>query len=214
MKREQQDLIWACLPKEERAIQREAYKSSNDVYDDVANELRNFLFGHHNLTSDTESEDMLCINKENFDNFYKLLEHCYNHDSSLYDDLYWKFVECLPDKLDVKEHSTSKEIADLIGMKYDGSLVPKFRKRDKVRFKNSYYKEEMHGKIGRIYNISTEAECYVEVDNTIYWVKESDIEPYIEEKELNRQSLYNALCELESSSIKVRKSLISIQDEK
>ena len=36
----------------------------------------------------------------------------------------------------------------------------------------------------------------------------------MEEKELNRKALYNALCELESASIKVRKALISIQDEK
>lgn len=68
-------------------------------------------------------------------------------------------------------------------------------KGNKVRFKNSYYKEEMHGKVGIIYNIKSNSEYYVKVDDTIYWVHKSDIESYIEtennmeEKELN-------LCEI------------------
>ena len=58
---------------------------------------------------------------------------------------------------------------------------------------------------------------HVLYNNNKYEVSESDLEPYteenketMEEKELNSKVLHNALCELESASIKVRKALISM----
>lgn len=50
----------------------------------------------------------------------------------------------------------------------------------KVMFKDSYYKEELHGKVGIIRSMNEESECAVEVDNTIYWARESDLVPYTE----------------------------------
>ena len=61
MNKEQQDLLWANLPKEERTEQRELYRNAECEFDNGANYLRKRIFGSHNLTSDTEPEEVLTI---------------------------------------------------------------------------------------------------------------------------------------------------------
>ena len=215
MEKETQDLLWACMPNEARDEIRKEYRivSKNprlDKYDSVYLTALEGIFGN-NLTSDTEPEEMLMISKSKvlgrikylYSNPAYIAAHVAN---AMADELRSIFGDkCLPDKpsngaigatppavkLDVKQHPTSKEVAELIGVEYDGSLVPKIRKGDKVYFNDSYYKEEMRGKIGRIHAVRTEAEYYVEVDNTIYWAKESDIEPYTEESPNQSQNIAN-----------------------
>ena len=55
MNKEQQDLAWACLPKEVRKEIRAEYLNAIEG-SDLESFLQDF-FGHHNLTSDTEPED-------------------------------------------------------------------------------------------------------------------------------------------------------------
>ena len=57
---EQQDLAWACLPKEKREEARILYKTQR--YD--ARYALICLYGKHNLTSDTEPEEMLMVSKK------------------------------------------------------------------------------------------------------------------------------------------------------
>ena len=63
MKKKLQDLAWACLPKEARDEARRIYhyKCSVKDYDEGANDTLESLFSFHNLTSDTEPEEMLVL---------------------------------------------------------------------------------------------------------------------------------------------------------
>ena len=68
MNKEQQDLAWKCLPKEVRDRIKIAYKSdyvSDRGYQPTRGmEVLQDIFGHNNLTSDTEPEKMLMVSKK------------------------------------------------------------------------------------------------------------------------------------------------------
>ena len=134
MKKEIQDLLWSALSKEQRDFERFSFSiTPNDGYKRGYAEAYADIFGLHNLTSDTEPEEMLSIKKEKFDNFYKYLEYCYNHDSCLYDDLYWKFVECLPDKSPKNEAELGQNLGHSVQLSVQVEDKPRFGKGDKVR---------------------------------------------------------------------------------
>lgn len=64
MTKEQQDLTWQCLPKETREDIRSSYK---DICKDNEITTKLFLeelFGYCNLISDTESEEMLIVERK------------------------------------------------------------------------------------------------------------------------------------------------------
>lgn len=173
MTKEQKDLAWACLPKETRDkvkfdFRQEFYPVRNYLID---------IFGFHNLTSDTEPEEVLMVSRKEVQDRVKTFSNpnwASNEEETygaqlVIDTLDLLFGDkCLPDK-ELNEDNFAKS-------------KPKFSKGDLVRFKDSYYKEEMCGKVGSIYTIRTNAEYYVEVDNTLYCAKESKLEPYTEEK--------------------------------
>lgn len=66
MKKELQDLAWACLPREERHKIISVYACKNDSntpYNEGYRDALRQLYGHHNLTSDTEPEEMLMVKR-------------------------------------------------------------------------------------------------------------------------------------------------------
>ena len=65
MTTEQQDLAWACLPKEARDYISEEYINApnSEWHKGYISALEN-IFGSHNLTSDTEPEEMLMVSKK------------------------------------------------------------------------------------------------------------------------------------------------------
>ena len=71
MTKEQQDIAWACLPKEARAKIKIAYTRYDGFEYSVGyNDALNTVFGQHNLTSDTEPEEMLMVERR------KVIEKC------------------------------------------------------------------------------------------------------------------------------------------
>ena len=231
MNKEQQDRSWQCLTKEAREEIKRKYKiAENDIDLFIQTLVLDDIFGHHNLTSDTEPEEMLMVSKKQV-----LTELCraVNLQNDKEED--WirageeiEFTltqlfgnKCLPDE----EHPKPKfEVGDEVI--YNGEVCYIIETND------SRTQYRLHHEDG----YST-------------WVFESELEPYTEpisqnpagncdsanlnsncdniwetrnlskeiancdkpeDKDLNYKALYNALCELESASTNVRKVLISI----
>lgn len=65
MNKELQDLLWQCLPKEARQEIKERYEGWNRAIGfGIECILYNDLFGSHNLTSDTEPSEYICVEKD------------------------------------------------------------------------------------------------------------------------------------------------------
>ena len=94
MNKEQQDLAWKCLPKEMRKEIEDVFyykATSANTIDNGFSDALEYLYGKHNLTSDTEPEEMLMVER-------KRVIEIYNPE---YDGetLYELFGDkCLPDK--------------------------------------------------------------------------------------------------------------------
>ncbi|MDE6649778.1 MAG: hypothetical protein K2K45_07595 [Muribaculaceae bacterium] len=189
MEKEMQNLNWKCLPKEVRKEIRAEYQNAIEG-SDLESFLQDF-FGDHNLTSDTEPEEMLVVEMK------KVQEMAQNDIAramllTIFGD------KCLPDTPNTPDSGELKtQVAE---------GEPKFNEGQLVIYEGRVYVIE--GKTGK-HHYSLRGTCYE--------VHEDYLEPYteenketLEEKEMNRKALYNALCELESASVKVRKALISM----
>lgn len=70
MTKEQQDLIWAYLPKEVRNRIISVYFCKTDKSNTLSDYSKGYIdalvhtYGKHNLTSDTEPEEMLMVNRK------------------------------------------------------------------------------------------------------------------------------------------------------
>ena len=224
MNKEQQDLAWRCLPKEVREDIRVQYREKSIYsWDEGFDYCLRIYFGHHNLTSDTEPEEMLYVERKKVMEYYKDVQQSIgeeNGDTRIemegrkYAMLYFFGDKCLPDK----EGDTNVP-------------KPKFKVGDIVV--NSLCRREKLT-ITEICSISEIGDQQYRVSEYPYLWNECELEPYteekgnktekqgnfskipnqnketMEEKELNHKALYNALCELESASVKVRKALITI----
>lgn len=80
------------------------------------------------------------------------------------------------------------------------SLTQKPKVGDKVKIKESYYKEELYGRIGIVTRNASSSSVYVEIDNTIYQVGFNDLELYTKPTEENKDNDMETkelnLCEL------------------
>ena len=160
MNKEQQDLAWACLPKEARnnilsdyeyhlkryeAVKRQHSKGVIDALED--------LFGKDNLTSDTEPEEMLMVSRSEVQEAYKAVVSDMRR--SVLFELFGK--KCLSDKKESK---------------------PKFHIGQKVRVKGT----KQIGTIKEPYSNDVGYRVYFE-DGDGGWDKEysaDELEPYIE----------------------------------
>ena len=110
MEKKTQDLAWKCAPKEFRGIVRNMYerfcKPASLEYFEDARSLLKALYGHHNLTSDTEPEEMLHCSRDFVIGRYKHLTssiawnegdvRAFQAETSLLKELFGD--KCLPDK--------------------------------------------------------------------------------------------------------------------
>lgn len=231
MNRETQDNIWAILPERYREGQRKHYRKSKcGQYSEGYDVARRDIFGEHNLTSDTEPEEMLMVSKSKVTERIKYL---YSHPAHIAAH---------------KADERADELRSLFGDKRlfgkpnkEEQAKPKFEKGQKVRFE---YSKDSHSRVCEINDIRVE-NGIVEYQIGSVWAKEPYLKPYTEEAKdayeqyrdakaeeyrnlsqeianydiyesnaLNCKALYDALCDLESASVKVRKALISIQNEK
>ena len=185
MTKDQQDLAWACLPKEVRDEIKTQYDllSQNpqmDKCDSVYLSAFENIFGHHNLGSDSAPEEVLMANASKVRSIY-----AYN-DSILKQDpqhngaklLQVKLLDlfgdkCLPDKPNTPNSGELKpQMAE---------NKPKFKVGDKVRIILCTH-PEYRNKVGTITSIDSCGNPYVKVDGlgTLFHAPYS-LEPYTEE---------------------------------
>ncbi|MDE6254725.1 MAG: hypothetical protein K2M39_00880, partial [Muribaculaceae bacterium] len=179
MTKEQQDLAWACLPKEVRkeikmlweldTMPVHPFLDPDSVAEGAAYVLTD-IFGYHNLTSDTEPEEMLMVERVKILHKYSVINKAIN-DTVSTDTLYFlkgklsilKFLlgdKCLPDKEEPK---------------------PKFKVGDKVKIILCTH-PEYRNKVGIITSIDSCGNPYVKVDGlgTLFHAPYA-LEPYTEE---------------------------------
>lgn len=185
MNKELQDFVWQkCLPKEFREEVKKRYLESASISDSlkrqyeegitknqydlgVTNTYKN-IFGEHNLTSDTKTEEMLIISRKAAEEFY---------------DKYFGERLC-----EVNRSNLRKDITTLFGGKFGGGeddiavnkTKPKFKVGDKVKILSD-------GRTGTITNIKEFPASYFVIWDMTQgiaggWLTESDIELYTDEK--------------------------------
>ena len=185
MNKEQQDKLWSCLTSTQRIICRGMHKTSGDGNVEF---ILDELFGHHNLTSDTEPEEMLMVSKskvvERIRYLYSHPAHIAAHKAderaselrSLFGDT------CLRDKEPIVSNDETK------GDTIDELPKLKFKVGDKVRvIEEGIYK----GFITEVIGIDeSDDDCPYQIDSYRAfeegrWFSDSDLEPYTEtEKEV------------------------------
>lgn len=208
MTKELQDLAWALLPKEfkeEVKKMRQKYIECRNEYEanhrkDRANVMAkiicmNTIFGHHNLTSDAEGEEYLCIERNKVQKLYDelLSERNVVSISSPYGgtitarlymlkDLFGS--KCLPDE---NKECSNPSVVDCKHKHGDGSCSldgmcchkspkptePKYHKDEKVRIKGVAGFDV----IKSIHKTDKEGYRY-ELDGEIAIYDESELEPY------------------------------------
>lgn len=114
MTKEQQDLAWACLPKEARNQKISTYfckRDSDTEYNKGYVDAILHIYGHHNLTSDTEPEEMLMVRRKSIQTVYrdKIREKGHHTTTQSKKDMatgwlnamrcFFSKDKCLPDKL-------------------------------------------------------------------------------------------------------------------
>lgn len=104
MTKELQDLAWSCLPKEFKEEVKKEYQKGY-VCETLAMLIT--LFGHHNLTSDAEGEEMLTVSRKQVLEIYQYNEDILSLDpthsgaillKSTFQELFGS--KCLPDNVD------------------------------------------------------------------------------------------------------------------
>lgn len=173
MNKELQDKAWAVLPKEFREEVKKEWKSvdnverlTHDAFLRGKYSMLTSLFGEHNLTSDTETEEMLIISRKAAEEFY---------------DKYFGKRLC-----EVNRSSMRYAINALFGGKCrvgEDDVIetkPKFKVGDKVKILSD-------GRTGTITSIKESPAPYFVIWDNIQgitggYLTESDIELYTEEK--------------------------------
>ena len=193
MKKEQQDLLWQCLSKENREKERRAYSipliiDKNRSY---CNALED-IFGSHNLTSDTEPEVMLHCSRNFVIGRYKHLTtsvawnegdvRAFQAEISLLKDLFGD--KCLPDKELNEDNFAKSELEHRLEQtSVQAVFKPKFKVGDIAIHK---------GEVCTIEKVDIGEYPYkISKGGWITWVKESDLEPYTEENKKNCKETQN-----------------------
>ena len=115
--KEHHNKLWSCLTSTQRIICRGMYKTSGDGNVEF---MLDELFGHHNLTSDTEPEEMLMVERKDIQWRYALNDIILTNDHenktalSIEALLYTIFGDkCLPDEEPETKSKEAKETQNL-----------------------------------------------------------------------------------------------------
>lgn len=152
MDKELQDLAWSCLPKEfkeevkyeYRRVATKVIKSNYDL--GFMNALEG-MYGHHNLNSDAEGEEMLCVPRKDIVELYrevqKTISQCKGTELATQAigirSVIWSFLgsKCMPDQEAVAENATTTQ----------KPAEPKYHKGEKVYYNGYVY--EIEGYVGK-----------------------------------------------------------------
>lgn len=152
MNKELQDLAWSCLPKEfkeevkyeYRRVATKVIKSNYDL--GFMNALEG-MYGHHNLNSDAEGDEMLTVSRKRVQELYNRFEYAF--DNVVSDNLMGHYrakigllralfgSKCLADEVAVAENATTTQ----------KPAEPKYHKGEKVYYNGYVY--EIEGLVGK-----------------------------------------------------------------
>lgn len=170
MNREQQDYVWSILPKEFKEEVKQIYNADDPIVFPEENELFDYIFGEHNLTSDADGEDeMLCVSRKQVQEMYnRYFGNALEPVSRIrlrkeLQDLFGS--KCLPDEVVVAENATTTE--------------PKlrFKEYDTVRVKKGC---ESYNELIEIMAVDESDKSSTYLGDDGEWYAESDLEPYTE----------------------------------
>lgn len=190
MDKELIDRTWACLPREFREEVKKIYNADAPLVFPEENELLDYIFGEHNLTSDAEGEEMLMVSRKQIDvlqgEIFKAIMDA--HDADDWQDAAHYILDVMP-----------RSFATLFGPKCppdgDSSNVDEIGKDCNVDSSEPKSAESkyivgdkvMYKGVIRVIDSTDTTHRYHLSNGNYYaeWVNESDLEPYTEPKEEN-----------------------------
>ena len=177
MDKELIDKAWACLPREFKEEVKRLYREFTFTREGYYVEL----FGHHNLTSDADGEEMLTVPRKDIVELYqevqKTINQCKGTELAIQSigirNVLWSLFgsECLPDNIATSESNVDSLDGNVESLK-PKPAEPKFKVGDYVRYKGGVHKVVATAKDNR---------CYL--NKILSCIDESDLEPYTETKE-------------------------------
>lgn len=209
MTKELQNQAWSVLPKEFKEEVKKIYNADDPLVCREENELLDYIFGEHNLTSDAEGEEMLTVSRkrvqEMFAHYDKIcndpnrpkdyIESVYEYADGVtmaLDDLFGS--KCLPDNVESSEPNVDSlpqnptencDNKSHISADCNKPAEPKFTKGDMVHCKSFGYE----GDYKVLEYTGGPRNCYDCIDKygTYYRFYESDLEPYTEMTDFGRE---------------------------
>ena len=194
MEKKLQDLAWTSLPKEMRDKLIEWYQTfqyhtnfDNDPIAEAQMKLLEDLYGSHNLTSDTEPEEMLMVERKKVQEIYHQikLELGDGGCSERQDDINMEKEsllhslfgdKCLPDEKLTK--SKQEMETEIIEIATEVKPKPKFSLNEIVRVTS----DDKYGTVGRIIKVDEEDDgFFYTLNGVIDWrFVEKNLAPYTE----------------------------------
>ena len=217
---ELQNKNWACLPK----ITRDRLVSTYFCKSDSSNRISDYnqgyidalihICGKHNLTSHIEPPELIFAERQKTRDFLtEMYEHAKKSESEAELQAFQMAINFLENLMGERCLPETKEQAKLLNVGDKVKYVeptPEFKVGDKaivIDKKSPHYGEKV--------TLVKQTDVDWLVINTLsdrFYLTESRLRPYTENKEENsRKQLYDALCQLESASINVRKCLVSFE---
>ena len=217
---ELQNKNWACLPK----ITRDRLVSTYFCKSDSSNRIIDYnqgyidalihICGKHNLTSHIEPPELIFAERQKTRDFLtEMYEHAKKSESEAELQAFQMAINFLENLMGERCLPETKEQAKLLNVGDKVKNVeptPEFKVGDKaivIDKKSPHYGEKV--------TLVKQTDVDWLVINTLsdrFYLTESRLRPYTENKEENsRKQLYDALCQLESASINVRKCLVSFE---
>ena len=172
------------------------------------------ICGEHNLTSHIEPSELIFAEKQKASDFLtEMYEHAKKSESEAELQAFQMAINFLENLIGERCLPETKEQAKLLNVGDKVKNVeptPEFKVGDKaivIDKKSPHYGEKV--------TLVKQTDVDWLVINTFsdrFYLTESRLRPYTENKEENsRKRLYDALCQLESASINVRKCLVSFE---
>lgn len=198
MNKELQDLAWSVLPKEFRKEMKKIYNADDPLVSHEENEIFDYLFGEHNLTSDEEGEEMLTVSRKKVQEEYAIISKELSHrDTDAEDYIAWNYAKmtfeelfgskCLPDEAPLSQNpSENCDTENHISTDCDKPAEPKFKVGDKVKDISSPHDDGIY----KVYDIKKSSDGFIyHIQGLIGQsnVKESDLEPYTEPTDFGRE---------------------------
>lgn len=197
MNRELQDLTWSVLPKEFKEEVKKLYAETEmelskkkGSTDNLTQQLRGmnrqltYLFGHHNLISDTEPEEMLTVSRKRVVKIFvgqtevqkcAPLETIIHYEATAKTELLYTLFgpKCLPNEVGNEVNFTTKE---------PKTAEPKYHVGEEMFWKpnkTTKHKYSITTVMQNEYSGKWEYNVLFEWEKPGKWIPESELEPYM-----------------------------------